>query len=120
MKRRDFIRGACVASLGLIATRCAQDADTIEAVAVSDTTVLDALTKNGHSITLVAKMVDGRSANYAIAIDGMAEDKIAKTYWIFFVDGRAIDGPIDEISVTSGQIVTAQLIEPLETVSAQA
>lgn len=120
MDRLKFIKVLLASGFSMLASRCVRDGGSAEAEAAFDSTVLDALTRNGHAVTLTSRVLDSRMENYATAVDEVSEDPSSKAYWIFFIDGQAINGAVDKMPVTKGQMVTALLIRPLEIIAAPA
>lgn len=114
--RRGFLKQVAATTLligtGAKLAGCDFGGRFIEEQASDPLTVLDMLTKAGHSVAVEYRELDGQQESYVIAMDRIMEGD--DQYWLFFVDDQPIDGPVDEVMVKPGQWISAQLIEPLQ------
>ncbi|MBP9732502.1 MAG: DUF4430 domain-containing protein [Candidatus Magasanikbacteria bacterium] len=103
--RRDFLQSV-VGFFALSATAYDLDLDSPQE------TVLDYLLRVADDVSYEVRQVDGVRKAYVTSINGWAEDKEAKLYWLFTVDGEFMDAAANEVRVGRDSVVRWQRVRP--------
>lgn len=80
----------------------------VDPLPTAERTFLSALEED-HDVETCDRKLDGVPTTYALSVDGVLEQPEASQYWQFYVDDVPIEGPIDEVMVNEGQVVSARL-----------
>ncbi len=103
--RRDFLQSV-VGFFAFSVTACDLD------LGPSQETVLNHLLQFEDDVVYEVRQINGVKKVYVTSINGLAEDKEAKLYWLFTVDGEFMDAAANEVRVGRDSVVRWQRVRP--------